>query len=140
MWLFNQGSTAARTALIYITAGALVVIWTVVWYIYLHNNPPETNSVYYWCTGFLMTGLAFVLIGFGLGRIGRAARHADVPPEGVTLAVMNPQPNAAAPAPVPVAANPTTAVVAPGGPALVPLVNGSAPMPTTAGTLPRRLT
>src|SRR5580700_6817482 len=98
MWLFNQASTAARTALIYITSGALVVIWTVIWTIYLFNNRPESNNVYYWCAGFLVTGLTLVLIGFGLGRIGRAARHADVPPEGVTVAVTNPQPMAVAPA------------------------------------------
>jgi hypothetical protein len=76
MWVFNQASTTARTALIYITAGAMLVIWTGVWYLYLHNNPPETNSIYYWCVGLLMTGLTLMVIGFGLGRIGRAARPA----------------------------------------------------------------
>jgi hypothetical protein len=131
MWLFNQASSAARTALIYITAGALVVIWTVVWYVYLHNNPPETNSVYYWCTGFLVTGLTLVLIGFGLGRIGRSARHADLPPDGLTVAVTNPRPSAVAPAPEMAPVNSPAAIVAPPKQVVVPaaLVPSSVPGP-----------
>ena|SRR6478672_5696671 len=101
MWLVNQTSTAARTALIYITVGALTVIWTGMWYVYLFNNPPETQTAYYWCTGFLMSGLTLVLIGLGLGRIGRSARSAELPPKEVPLTVANLQPNAAmAPTPV----------------------------------------
>src|SRR5581483_8418679 len=98
MWLFKQSSSAARAALIYITAGAVVVIWTIVWCVYLLNNPPETNTAFYLSTGFLITGLTMVLIGFGLGRIGRAAQGADLAPQAVPLGVMNPQQNAAAPA------------------------------------------
>jgi hypothetical protein len=97
MWLFKQSSSAARSALIYITVGAVVVIWTIIWYVYLHNNPPETNTAFYWATGFLMTGLTMILIGFGLGRIGRAAQGADLPHQAVPLAVMNPQQNGAVP-------------------------------------------
>ena len=91
MWLFSQPSAAARAALIYITAGALIVIWTGVWYVYLHNNPPEANSVYYWCGGMLASGLTLLLIGFGVGRIGRAARHADAPTQVVPPLTANPQ-------------------------------------------------
>ena len=58
MWRFNQVGSAARTALIYITAGAMMVIWTGIWYLYLHNNQPDTNAVYYLCGGLLMTGVA----------------------------------------------------------------------------------
>jgi hypothetical protein len=98
MRLFKQSSSAARAALIYITAGAVVVIWTIVWHVYLHNNPPETNTAFYWATGFLMTGLTMILIGFGLGRIGRAAQGADLPPQAAPLAVVNPPQNGAVPA------------------------------------------
>jgi len=84
MWLFHQSSSAARTALIYITVGALVVIWTCVWFVYLRNNPPESTAVYYLIGGLLVSGLALLGIGFGIGRIGRAARHADMPPEVAT--------------------------------------------------------
>jgi hypothetical protein len=100
MWLFNQASSAARTALIYITAGALTVIWTGVWYLYLHNNPPETNGVYYLCGGLLITGLTLIVIGFGLGRIGRAARHADMPTEIASPVAVIPATPVATQAPV----------------------------------------
>jgi hypothetical protein len=91
MWIFSQASAAARTALIYITAGALIIIWTGVWYVYLHNNPPEANNVYYWCGGMLASGLSLLLIGLGIGRIGRAARHADAPTQVVPPVAVNPQ-------------------------------------------------
>jgi hypothetical protein len=111
MW-FKQSFTAGRTALIYITAGTLTVVWATVWYVYLFNNPAETQNAYYWCTGFLVTGLALVLIGLGLGRIGRSAQAADLPAEGASFAVVNAQPNATAPALMLVARNPSTPVVA----------------------------
>ncbi len=95
MWLFNQASSAARTSLVYITVGAMTVIWTAVWYVYLYNNPPESHSVYYWCTGVLASGLALVLIGLALGRIGRSARGADLPPVQVPLGLVNPPANGA---------------------------------------------
>ena len=132
MWLFNQPSSAARTALIYITVGTLMVIWTGVWFLYLRNDPPGANGVYFVCGGFLLTGLALIGIGFGLGQIGRSARHADLPPQEVTQAVVNSQPTAVAAAPgalaTPVVAaapvvpppNSTTAVVAPVGPTVLP--------------------
>jgi hypothetical protein len=101
MWPFSQWTTAARAALIYITIGALTVIWASVWYVYLFNNPPSAESAYYyWCTGFLVTGVTMVLIGVGLSVISHLARPADLPPASVPLAVVNLQPNAAAtPAP-----------------------------------------
>jgi hypothetical protein len=103
MWVFNQQpSSAARTSLIYITFGAISVIWTGVWYIYLHNNPPDETSVYYWCGGFLVTGLTLMLIGFMVGQIGRSARHADIAPQEVTQPILTPQ----APTAAPVAAAP----------------------------------
>ncbi len=99
MWIYNQASSKSRTALIYITAGALLVIWTLVWYVYLHNNPPETKSVHYLCGGFLMTGLALMVIGFGLGQMGRAARPTATPVEVVTPVVVT-SPLSAPPTPI----------------------------------------
>jgi len=101
MWFFKQTSSAARTALVYVTVGALTVIWTGVWYVYLHNNPPETTSVYYWCGGLLLTGLTLIVIGFGLGRIGRLARHAETPAAVASPVVMTPAQNVSAAAVVP---------------------------------------
>ncbi len=119
MWLRNQSSSAARTPLVYITVGALIVIWTGVWYVHLFNNPPETNSVYYWCTGFLMTGLTLVLIGLGLGWIGRLAHPTDLPAAGVPIPAVIPQPTAAAPTPLVVPGTSTSAPVAVNGQPLI---------------------
>jgi len=47
------------------------------------SNVPATHGPYYWCGGFVVTGLAFIAIGFGIGRIGREARKADAPTETV---------------------------------------------------------
>jgi hypothetical protein len=117
MWPFKQSTTAGPAALIYITSGALTMIWTGVWYVYLFNNPPA-EIAYYWCTGFLVTGLIMVLIGLGLG-MSRSARHVDPPPASVPLAVVNLQPTAATtPAPVLAPLN-LTSPVASNGPIVI---------------------
>jgi hypothetical protein len=79
MLVFNQTSPGARTAIIYITLGALLLVWCGVWWYYLHNNPPQTDKPYYWLVGSVGTGLTLLIIGFGLGRIGREAKKADAP-------------------------------------------------------------
>lgn len=98
MWLFTF--TAARTALTYITLGVLTVIWTGVWYVYMYNNPPAVHSSYYWCIGFLVTGLALVGIGTVLSFMHRPAQPVDLPAALVPMAVVNAPPIAMAPAPV----------------------------------------
>jgi hypothetical protein len=115
MW-FKESLKASRMALTYVTVGTMTVIWSGVWYVYLLNNPAETQHAYYWCTGFLVTGLALVLIGLGLGWIGRSAQAGDLPAEGAPFTVVNAQqPNATAPALVLVARTPTTSAVAADG-------------------------
>jgi hypothetical protein len=67
-------------AITYITVGAILGVWTAVWYLYLHHtNAPD--GPYYWCYGLFFTGLTLIIIGLAVGRIGRAARHAELPPE-----------------------------------------------------------
>jgi hypothetical protein len=123
MWPFKQ-SSPARTVLLYITIGALIVIWTGVWYVYLLNNPSETQS-YYWCTGFLVTGLTMVVIGVVLGYLGRSARVAELTaapppaPAASPLVVVNPPANGAA-APVAVPVNPLAVGVGHDGRVVVP--------------------
>ena len=95
MWLFTF--TAARTALTYITVGVLTVIWSGVWYIHLYNNPPATQTAYYWCSGFLLTGLTLAVIGFGLSMINRSAKPANLPGAAVPLAGALPPPNVVVP-------------------------------------------
>jgi hypothetical protein len=96
---------SATTALIYLTVGALTVVWTIIAYIWLHYNEGTFNQ-YLWCHGFFLTGIVLMVIGLALGRIGRAARAAEVtgpPPVQTVQQVLPPaaQPvsQPAAPAP-----------------------------------------
>src|SRR5437773_697937 len=111
MRLLNQASPAARAALIYITIGALIVIWSCVGFVYLENHPPVSNLIYYWGTGIFLTGLTLIGIGLGLGRIGRSARPADLPP-AQPVAVVEPPAELAPTAQVVAAGEPTPPVVA----------------------------
>jgi hypothetical protein len=134
MPLLSKPSPATRTALLYITVGALTVVWTGIWYVYLGNNPPGPDSTaYYWCSGFLITGLTLLCIGLALGRIGRAAQRAELvheqalsPAANADLSVGQPAPTGPGVAP-PV---PPAAPVAPGGSAAVPVAK---PVPITRG-------
>src|SRR5207244_1512725 len=77
---------SATTSLIYLTVGALTVVWTIIAYIWLHYNDGTFNQ-YLMCHGFLGTGIVLMVIGLALGRIGRAARAAEVsgPPPAQTV-------------------------------------------------------
>lgn len=75
----TKTSGAARTAVLYITIGAIVDVWTVLWYIWMNRHGTETDGPYFWCYGLFLTGLTLMIIGLALGRIGRAARHAEAP-------------------------------------------------------------
>lgn len=113
MALVTRPSSAAYTALVYVTAGALTDVWSGVWYVYLTRYPPDRDWVWYICYAFLLTGLVLLLIGLFLGRLGRAARHAELPPPEVTPAVARAQQEAAARAPIIATTNPA---VPPGTP------------------------
>jgi hypothetical protein len=81
MAIFVKPSGSARTAIAYVTAGALIVVWTVIYWFYLRHHPEGLeDAAYYWVYGFFFTGLVLLTIGLALGRIGRSARHADLPP------------------------------------------------------------
>jgi hypothetical protein len=115
MPLSTQPSPAARTALTYITIGALMVVWSGLWFWYLWHNPAETSLVYYLCSGLMLTGITLVVIGLGLGQIGWAARHADLPPEGLVPPVPPKPAPPAAPPPGAQAAVPPIIIAAPPG-------------------------
>jgi len=116
---------------LYITIGALTDIWSGIWYVFLRQHPPENAELWYFCYGFLLTGLTLVIIGLGIGRIGRSARHAELPPEEVTGAVTSVDQNAAARAPIVAPINPAVPANAAGA---VPYANGAvvAPNPSAA--------
>ncbi len=87
--VYKDTSNSARMAVIYITVGALMVVWTGISSLYLMRHGPVRDSTWYWDLGFFLTGLTLVGIGFGLGRIGRTARQADA---GEHPVVTNPAP------------------------------------------------
>ena len=110
MSILTSPSAAFSTSLIYITVGALLDIWTITSLVYY---PPESPWGKFLVVGFLVTGAALLVIGLLLGPIGRAARHAELPPAEVTDAVTQAEQTAAAHPPVVVPANSTQQAVAP---------------------------
>jgi hypothetical protein len=87
----SKPSSAAPTSIFYITAGALLVVWSGIWYAYLWNTGAGSTGLHYVCLGFLVTGLVLLAIGAALGPIARWARHAELPPAEVTPAAAQPE-------------------------------------------------
>lgn len=111
MRLLTQPSGAFPIALVYITIGTLIDIWTIVAMIYF---PPESSWGKFLMWGCLISGAALLLIGLFLGQIGRAARNAELPPSEVTPEVASSEQKAAE-NPPPVVAT-TSAAPAPAAP------------------------
>src|SRR5262245_52078897 len=80
--------TAAGLAVTYITTGALLIVWGVVWWVYLQRTGVEHSALYYVCAGINLSGATLLVIGLGLGRIGRSAQKAELPPEPVNAPVV----------------------------------------------------
>ncbi len=78
--ILSKPSSAAPTSLFYITVGALMTVWSGIWFFYLSRNGSDHQFVYYLCTGFLVTGLVLMTIGMLIGPMGRFARKAELPP------------------------------------------------------------
>jgi hypothetical protein len=70
------GSRAPGTSLAYITIGAIMAVLAGTSYFFFAGN----TAVGYIRTSFLILGIVLIAIGFTVGRIGRAARRAEVPP------------------------------------------------------------
>jgi hypothetical protein len=106
----HEPSKGAKYAIFYLTAGALLMIWSAVWFYYLkHHDYPAGDPRYYICTGLLLSGAAVFVIGALIGRIGKEAKQADVPVATVAAATVvpgAPQPNSPAPAATPPATSP----------------------------------
>jgi hypothetical protein len=77
MWGQTKQAASATTALIYITVGALMDVWTIVYYMHLRGSPETSETAYLWCAGFFFSGVVLVIIGLAVGRIGRSALHAE---------------------------------------------------------------
>jgi hypothetical protein len=80
----SKPSSLTHSTLLYVTVGALIVVWSGVWYFYLLHHAPTHASQWYGCYGLLLTGFVLVVIGLLVGPIGRSAREAELPPEEVT--------------------------------------------------------
>jgi hypothetical protein len=101
----TQTSGAARLAVVYITVGAIMDVWTVVWLIWMKTHDDATDADYFWCYGFMLTGLVLVVIGLALGKIGQSARPAEAPAITPVSTAPPVEPAVATPAaPVPTAA------------------------------------
>jgi hypothetical protein len=77
-----SANPAARSALTYITVGALMNVWSGVWFWYMYSTSEGNRDGTWWyiCTGIMLSGLVLIVIGLLIGRIGREARRADAPP------------------------------------------------------------
>jgi hypothetical protein len=127
MQSISSASSAAKTSLIYITIGALLFVWTGIWFLYLRNSAENVQPrTWYFCYGLLATGLVAFVIGLAVGQIGRQARHADLPPADVAHLAPVAAPNVTQP--VVLAAAPGVAAQ----PAVVPAA--TAPVMVPAGS------
>lgn len=79
MWGEPKQANSATTALIYITLGSLIDVWSVVYWYYLRTHG-GSDIAYLYLGGFFFSGLVLFLIGLAVGRIGSAARKAEVAP------------------------------------------------------------
>ena len=126
-----SANPSARTALTYITTGALVDIWAGVWWYYMHNQTDGNMDRTWWYVdiGLLLSGAILILIGLTIGRIGREARHADAPPPSPNASPSAPQPTMQGN--VPVVNNPQA--VFPNGVPMVPATGVTAAGTPVAG-------
>ncbi len=94
MAILSEPSFGPRTALAYVTGGALIDVWTLVWYFTRETALTPTGQ--FWVVGLGLTGLTFVTLGLLLGPLGRSARQAELPPVEAMQAEANIQATAAA--------------------------------------------
>ena len=85
MPILSQPAFGLKLSIGFITGGALIDVWTLVW---RYTIAPDvlSPSQRFWFLGLLLSGLTFIVIGAFLGSIGRAARKAELPPTPETTA------------------------------------------------------
>jgi hypothetical protein len=116
MPLLSKPAFGPRVSIIYITLGALLDVWTGVWYMTFarddHGN--ISRNTWFWLAGFFLTGITLIVIGVLIGEIGRKARKAELPPPEAQPQEANIQQTAAAvPQAVVTSAVPATTAGAP---------------------------
>lgn len=95
MPILTHPAFGPRTAIIYITVGTLIDVWTLVWF-WAFGRDDLSRSTQFWLWGFFFSGLTLIVIGALLGQIGRSARKAELPPPEAVQAEANIQATAAA--------------------------------------------
>ena len=76
--LLKTQSRSAAGAILYVTVGTLLMIWSVLTYDYfLMNNPSAPAWQNFLCVGTILSGFAIASIGLLFGLIGRGAKGAD---------------------------------------------------------------
>jgi hypothetical protein len=133
-WGQPKQATSATMSIMYITIGALINVWTIVYYIYLKRHGADDNTLL-WVYGFFFSGIVLVTIGFALGWIGRVAKQAEVAPPPPTInAGVGTIPGTTAP-------NPTTSQVTQPVVLAVPAAPAApAPAPPAPSVTPQRPT
>ena len=92
-------SQSASGAILYVTIGALLMIWSILWYLFFlmpDANAPRWHT--FACVGTILSGLAILVIGLLFGLIGHNAKAADahlepvasVPPQATTPTLIAP--------------------------------------------------
>lgn len=79
MPILTQPAFGPKLSIGFITGGTLLDVWILVWRFTI-AAPELTSTERFWFTGLLLTGATFIAIGLLLGRIGQAARKAEMPP------------------------------------------------------------
>ena len=82
MGMLSKPAFGPRVALIYVTIGSLLDVWTGVWYFFQVRGHAQTeeSSAMFWVTGLFLTGLTLIFLGLILGPLGQYARKAELPP------------------------------------------------------------
>ncbi|WP_439631292.1 hypothetical protein [Gemmata sp.] len=127
MPILTQPSFGPRTALMYVTGGTLLDVWTLVWY--FTRDHELTRSEQFWVVGLCLTGLTFVVLGLLLGPLGRSARQAEMPPAEAMPAEAAIQQTAAANPPAVAAGVAAHGAAVPGAPAMAAPPAGVIPPP-----------
>jgi hypothetical protein len=126
MPILSQPAFGPKLSIGFITGGALIDVWDLTWFFTIADHPlsPPQQFVFW---GLLLTGATFLVIGFFLGSIGRAARKAELPPTEATT-------RAEAAVQAAAAANPAVApaVVAPGMVGVAPVMPSPGVVPAAA--------
>ena len=129
MPILSKPSFAPSTAIIYVTVGALMDVWTAVYYFtsMRAGTPEESRHEMFWVAGFFLTGAILMIIGLVMGPIGRSARQAEMPPVEVTPQAVQAENAVQPPVIVPAPAQTIPAAPAP-----------AQTIPATAATIPVR--